>query len=131
MNIEIKINWTLILLFVSSIIFGIIYYNNDYMTDKTRTCYVVDKLQSNGSYKHDGNFYLVLREERGIIFDVIVSPSTYATTNNGDTAYFKLRDMDIQQTFKDNFIYFFGQVVFGVISLVLLVVYIFSFFYKE
>ena len=36
---------------VSTIIFGIIFYNNDYMEFKDRKCIVLDKMTTNGGYK--------------------------------------------------------------------------------
>ena len=105
------------------------FFNNDYMTDKNRDCVVVDKIQSNGSYKHDGNFYLVLREERGIIFDLIVDAATYTQAKIGQNITFSLRQFDIVQTPKENILYFFGPIIvliFGLIFIIALITYIFK-----
>lgn len=101
---------------VSTIIFGIIYYNNDYMEFKDRKCIVLDKMTTTGSYKSSGCFYLVLKEERGIVFDLIVSPATFSQSKIGDTKYFNLRQLEIKQTPMNNAIYFLGSVIFGVIG---------------
>ena len=102
--------------FISLIIFGIIYYNNDYMEFKERRCIVLDKMTTTGGYKSSGHFYLVLKEERGIVFDLIVSPATFSQSKIGDTIYFNLRQLEIKQTPMNNAIYFFGSIIFGVIA---------------
>lgn len=106
---------------VATIIFGIIYYNNDYMEFKDRKCIVLDKMTTTGGYKSLSNFYLVLKEERGIVFDLIVSPATFSQSKIGDTKYFNLRQLEIRQTPINNAIYFFGSVIFGVIAFVCLI----------
>ena len=111
-------NSVFILGVVSLIIFTIIQANNDYLEYKVVNCTVIDKLQSSGSYKHHGYFYLVLRDERGVNFDLIVSPATYSQASVNEHISFNLREMDIQQSFKNNLIYFFGSVVFCVIGFV-------------
>ena len=107
--------------FISLIIFGIIYYNNDYMEFKDRKCVVLDKMTTTGGYKSSGHFYLVLKEERGIVFDLIVSPATFSKSKIGDTKYFNLRQFEIKQTPMNNVIYFFGSVIFGVIAFACLI----------
>jgi hypothetical protein len=89
------------------IIFGIISYNDDYMKEKIRRCIVLDKITQSGGYRSSGHFYLVLKEERGMVFDIIVSPSTFSQSNIGDTKYFELRQFDIRPTAVDNLTYFF------------------------
>jgi hypothetical protein len=106
---------------VATIIFGIIYYNNDYMEFKDRKCIVLDKMTTTGGYKSSGHFYLVLKEERGIVFDLIVSPATFSQSKIGDTKYFNLRQLEIKQTPMNNAIYFFGPAIFGVIGFVCLI----------
>ena len=103
--------------------------NNDYLTHKDRNCVVVDKIQSIGSYKHHGNFYLVLREERGIVFDIIVDAATYTQAKKDQNITFSLRQMDIKQTPKENILYFFGPIIvliFGLIFIIALITYIFK-----
>lgn len=107
--------------FISLILFGIIYRNNDYMEFKERRCVVLDRLTTSGGHKSSGRFYLVLREERGVVFDAIVSPTTFSQSKIGDTTYFDLREMDIKQTPMDNTIYFVGPVVFGAVAFVFLI----------
>lgn len=107
--------------FISLIIFGIIYYNNDYMKYKDRKCTILDKIITNGSYKSSGRFYLVLKDERDIVFDLIVSPATFYQSTIGNTGYFTLRELDIRQTTMNNTIYFFGFIVFGVIAFIFLI----------
>lgn len=106
---------------VATIIFGIIYYNNDYMEFKYRKCIVLDKMTTTGGYKSSGHFYLVLKEERGIVFDLIVSPATFSQSKIGDTKYFNLRQLEIKQTPMNNVIYFFGSVIFGLTGFVFLI----------
>lgn len=102
--------------FISLIIFGIIYYNNDYMDFKVRKCIVMDKMTTTGGSRSSGAFYLVLKEERGIVFDLIVSPATFSQSKMGDTKYFNLRELEIKQTPMNNAIYFFGYVFFGALA---------------
>lgn len=111
-------NSVFILGVVSLIIFTIIQSNNDYLEYKVVNCTVIDKLQSYGSYKHNGHFYLVLRDERGVNFDIIVSPTAYSQASVNERISFNLREMDIQQSFKNNLIYFFGAIASGVIGFV-------------
>lgn len=99
------------------------------MTFKDRNCVVVDKIQSNGTYKHDGNFYLVLREERGIVFDIIVDAATYTQAKKDKIITFNLRQFDIKQTPKENILYFFGTIIVlivGLISIAFLIYCIFT-----
>lgn len=106
---------------ISIIIFGIIYCNNDYMEFKKRKCIVLDKMTTTGGYKSSGRFYLILKEERGIVFDIIVSPSTFSQSKIGDIKYFNLRQLEIKQTSMNNVIYFFCPILFGTIGIVCLI----------
>jgi hypothetical protein len=116
-------SWKILLIFgiITIIVFGIIRLNNDYMDFKTRKCVVLNKLTTSGGYKSSGDFYLVLKEEKGIIFDLIVCPSTFSQSKVGDTKFFNLRDFDIKQTPKNNLLYFFGEVIFGTVGFVFIV----------
>lgn len=100
--------------------FIIIHTNNYYMEYKDRKCVVLDKLTTNGGYKSSGNFYLVLKEERGIKFDIIVSPTTYSQAKKNEIIHFNLRQFDIKQTSRENIIYFFGTVITGAIGFICL-----------
>lgn len=106
---------------VATIIFGIISYTDDYMEYKDRKCIVLDKLAASGGRKSSGDFYLVLKEEQGIVFDLMVSPATYSQSNIGKTKYFSLRQFDIKQTAMNNLIYWFGSVFFVTLSFVCLI----------
>jgi hypothetical protein len=106
---------------ISLIIFSIIWYTDDYMVFKDRKCLVIDKLTTPGTYRYSGKFYLILKEERGIKFDLQVSPVTFSQSKIGETKYFNLRNMDIKQTQKENIIYFFGYVLFGTVGFVCLI----------
>ena len=106
---------------VATIIVVINYYNNDYMEFKDRKCIVLDKMTTTGGYKSWGDFYLVLKEEKGIVFDLIVSPATFSQSKIGDTKYFNLRQLEIKQTPMNNAIYFLGSVIFGTIGFVCLI----------
>lgn len=106
---------------VATIIFGVICYNNDYMEYKDRKCIVLDKLTSPSGRRNSGDFYLVLKEERGIVFDLRVSPATYSQSKIGKIKYFSLRQFDIKQTAMNNVIYWFGTVFFGILSFVCLI----------
>lgn len=90
------------------------------MDSKIRKCIVLDKLVSQGSYKRSGEFYLILKEEKGLVFDLIVSPSTFSQSHIGDRIYFRLRDFDIRQTYFNNLIYFILPAVIGPLSILLL-----------
>jgi hypothetical protein len=101
---------------IFTLIFVIIWQNNDYLAYRERECVVIDKLQTIGSE----SFILVMQEDRGIIFDRIVSPATYSQLEEGNTAIFDLRDFDINQTTKNNLIYVFGQFMFGLFGIAFL-----------
>lgn len=121
-----KISITLITIgLVSLILYTILSINNDYLTYKDRNCVVVDKLEqmSNRRSTHS-DFILILKEERGIIFDIIVSPSTYSQSKVGQKIIFNLRQFDIKQTPKEN-IYLFGYILLLSIGISFLIVGIF------
>jgi hypothetical protein len=101
---------------ISSIVFCFIYFNNDYMEFKDRKCIVLDKIATTGGYKSSGDFYLVLKEERGIVFDLTVTPATFSQSKTGDIKYFSLRQFDVEQTLTNNAIFIFGSVIFGVLA---------------
>lgn len=88
----------------AGIITGIMSYvgfqMHEYGHYKDRNCIVLDKLQSSGRYS--GNFYLVMEEDRGIVFDRNVRPSTYSQAEVGQNIVLRLRDMDIKQTKSGN-----------------------------
>lgn len=94
-----------------TVLYFSMFHNNEYMKFKIRKCIVVDRVQTQGGRKAAGRFYLVLKEERGIIFDIIVSPATFSQKKKDDVVYFNLRNFDIKQTSKDNTLYFFGTII--------------------
>jgi hypothetical protein len=94
-----------------TVLYFSIFHNNEYMKFKIRKCVVIDRLQTEGGRKAAGRFYLVVKEERGIVFDIIVSPATFSQKKKDDVVYFNLRNFDIKQTPKENVIYFFGTVI--------------------
>lgn len=117
---------------VSIIVFGIIYCKNDYMEFKVRKCIVIDKMATIGGYRSSSDFYLILKEERGIEFDLTVSPTTFSQSKVGDVKYFNLRQLDIKQTPINNAIYFISYITFGVIGFVCLFFgWIFLIFYPD
>lgn len=109
----------LILGLVSLFIFGVIHYNNDYMEYRDRKCVILGKMIIPGSYKRSGRCELSLKDEKGRIFDLPVTSSTYMMANTGKVIHFSLRDHDIHQTEKDNIIYFFGEAIFVVLGTVM------------
>jgi hypothetical protein len=122
-------------LFGLAIVFGLITYifdqHNTYMRFKQRKCIILDKLITPPGYKHSADLYLVLKEERGIVFDLNVAPATYSQHKIGDTIHFTLRDFDIKQTRRDNTIYFFGQVLLFAISTTLTIAALGSLAFKS
>lgn len=108
--------------FISLIIFLNIHFNNDYNTYKDRKCIVLDKMESSGRYS--SKFILILKEERGIVFDLYTSPATFSQSKIGEVKYFRLRDFDIQKSFKENVIYVFLYIITGTISFVFFIGYI-------
>lgn len=96
---------------VINVLYFAIFYNNEYMRFRERKCIVLDKLPTPDGYKRSSRLYLILKEERGIVFDQMVSPATFSQHKKDDIIYFDLRNMDIEQTTKDNVIYFFGSVI--------------------
>lgn len=114
-----KIHYIVIILFAITSLW--IITNNTYMDFKIRKCVILNKIITPPGYKQSANLYLVLKEERGIVFDLIVAPATYTQHNVGDTIYFNLRDFDIRQTPRDNVIFFFGQIVMIAITIALII----------
>lgn len=102
-------------LLLISVIITIITYlfhvNNDYMTFKNTECVVLDKMTTTGGRKSSGKFYLVLKDNKGEVFDLIVAPSTFYQAKEGKKIVFNLRPMDIKQTPMENTIFFFGEAV--------------------
>jgi hypothetical protein len=86
------------------------------MEFKVRNCIILNKVMSPAGYKHSSNFYLILKEEQGIVFDQIVAPSTYTQHEIGDKIRFDLRNFDIKQTHKENIIFFLGQLIVDVLA---------------
>lgn len=84
--------------------------NNEYLKYKNTKCIVLDKIQTRPGYKSSAMFYLILKEEKNRVFELSVSPATFSQSKIGDKVNFNLREMDIKQTRKDNFIFFFGEV---------------------
>lgn len=86
---------------------------NEYMKYKKTECIVLDKIMTQGKYTH---MYLILKDNKGRIFDLDVSPATYSQHIKGDNITFELREHDIHQTKRDN-IYFFGICILYCISI--------------
>lgn len=107
---------------VLSITAAVIHFNNDYMTFKERECLVIDKMTTTGGYKSSGRFYLVLKEDRGIIFDQIVSPATFSQAGISEKITFDLRQFDIKQTLRENVIYFFGEIILACVGVGLIAI---------
>lgn len=74
----------------------------DYSDSKLRKCEVVDKLVQGG---HSATFWLVLKDEQGRVFDLIVTPATYSTSKVGETISFNLREYDIQEVPSKNLLH--------------------------
>ncbi len=117
---KLKINEFLKLGILPFIVFLFIHFNNDYMENKIRKCTVLGKVQSPGKYS--SAFYVILKDERGIVFDHYSSASSYYMAEKGQVKYYNLRDFDINQTPKDNIIFFIGELLFGVIGVILMLV---------
>ncbi len=114
------------------LVFGFLFFksiSNDYMHYKIRKCFVLDKLERIG--RNSGNFYLILKEEREIVFDLIVSPATYSQARVGDTLNFNLREFDIKQTSQKNLFYFFSPIILGVILILIIILTSVEFFIKN
>lgn len=105
-----------IVIFILFVVSGIFVFNNDYTKHKEIKCVVLDKMTTTGGYKSSGQFYLILKEEGGIIFDIVASPSTFYKLKIGKTYYFNLRKFDFNQTPEENFLYF-GTVLIFIFSM--------------
>lgn len=116
---------------VSLIIAMAIYYNNDYIVYHKTDCVVLDKLTTTVGSKYSGKFYLVLRSGKGIVFDEIVSPTTFSQCDVGEKVQFNLRQMDIKQTFYENMVYFISQIVFAVLGVCLSGAYVVEFYIRK
>lgn len=107
--------WVLLLFFIV-----IINVTNDYTKEKDIKCVVLDKLTSGGE---SSNFYLVLKDDKNRVFDLIVSPATYSQSKVGSNLVFSLEEMDIRQTVWDNIIY-------GILPILLYLLFIPTFIYS-
>lgn len=101
----------ILILIVSSGLF-VLQSNNDYMEHKDRNCVVLDKMKvwhesfHSGSVHYQTLLYLILKDDTGLKFDLIVGPTTYSQTKIGEKCIFNLPKMDMKQTLKDNIIWF-------------------------
>ena len=95
-----SLTWVLSLLLFFIVIINV---TNDYTKEKDIKCVVLDKLTSGGE---SSNFYLVLKDDKNRVFDLIVSPATYSQSKVGSNLVFSLQEMDIRQTVWGNIIYF-------------------------
>lgn len=108
--------------FIAALVFAIIPFiwnsQNTYMETKVVPVEVVELIsgQSTGKYSKL-EFIAVYKDEQGRLFDRHVSPSFYTLLNKGDTIAIEIREMDIQQTTRDNLIWFFGTVLIFAIGI--------------
>jgi len=72
--------------------------------NKDRNCLILHKMETSGSYKYGGSLYLILKEERGIIFDLRVSPSVYYQSKIGDYTIFRVPEGSIIKNWANPFI---------------------------
>lgn len=100
-----------------TIVTYLFHVNNDYMTFKNTECVVLDKMTTTGSGKSSGKFYLILKDNKEQVFDLIVEPSTFYQAKEGKNIVFNLRPFDIKQTPMENTIFFFGEAILISMSL--------------
>lgn len=85
---------------------------NDYTVNKLRSCEVLEK------YERD--FILILKEERGIIFDFYATPTIYSQSNKGEIIQLNISDSYIKNDrigeLRIGFIIFLG--VFTIVFLI-------------
>lgn len=105
------------LLIISWLIFALIHYNNDYMHYNSYDLQVLDKMLVE-NYKNT-HMYLIIKDKNGRIFDKTVSPALYSQSKINDYITLQLREFDIHQSSYENTIYFFGYILFYVLSIVL------------
>lgn len=102
--------FSLCCLFVWALLFkGCVDYTWNNKTEVT----VIDKMESKNS-----NYYLILKDTKGRIFDQIVSPATYSQSKNNAVCYLCLSEMDIKQTSIKNLFFFILPILLIVIGLV-------------
>ena len=101
---------------VAAVIFAVIAYNNDYMQYRKRKCLVVGKSKTTETYKRPVRHYLTLRDESGIAFNLMVHQHTFDLSRIGDTHRPNIRNFDIRQTAGENIVYFFCQLISGILS---------------
>jgi hypothetical protein len=90
----------------------------DYTTPNRTEVIVLDKLQSAGKYK--SNFYLILKDTNGRVFDEVVSAADYSQCEKGKSYYMNIREMDIKQTpMKNTFFFILPCVLFCIWIVVL------------
>lgn len=78
---------------------------------KSTNFIVIDKLQSDGSSKSSGKFYLVLQDKRGIIFDIIVKPSIFSLAHKGKNISLIVSENEIQSEDYKDLMYLFFKVL--------------------
>lgn len=99
-----------IVYFCSVLLFGVLtwkFINNDYMTYRRVEVETIQLYGGMSSGKYNSlEFIGVYKTKDGVFFSRNIDASVMATTKVGDIVAFKLRPMDIQQTQKQNILYF-------------------------
>jgi hypothetical protein len=107
--------------FISLILSIVIHVNDDYMVRKERKCIVLDKLENIGGYRTSGRYYLILKEERGIVFEIVVSPAVYSQSRIGQRVIKNLSEYEIQSEINKTLIYFIGGIMSKTCAVVFLI----------
>jgi hypothetical protein len=79
---------------------------------------VIDKMESAG--KSSSNYYLILKDNKGRVFDEIVSPADYSQSEKGKSYYMNIKEMNIKQTPMKNLFFFLLPCIFFCIFIVII-----------
>ena len=90
----------------------------DYTTPTRTEVQVIDKMESAGKY--NSNFYLILKDTKGRVFDEYVSAADYSQCEKGKSYYMEIKEMDIKQTPMKNTFFFILPCVLFCIWIVML-----------
>jgi hypothetical protein len=66
-----------------------------YYEEKTRECILLAKMEQDGGKYSDDYIFVLQEKSTNIRFDLTVSPTTYALTQEGQTVFFTLSDQEV------------------------------------
>lgn len=101
-----------------------IFGKNDYTKEKDVKCLVLDKIQTGADYKISAHFYLIVKEERGYVFELDVYPSVFSQAKMGEYIIFTISESTIRDRGSANslFVLHFFSIIIGSFILIVCII---------